>query len=64
MSGKGNFNETLELIFRHPFATFFILDTTLCGIANIVRAAKGIEFKDNVVLKEVKYVNEKLKKTE
>lgn len=56
----GKFNETLKLIFAHPFATFFILDTTLCGIANIVRAARGMQFENNVVVKELKRVNGKI----
>ena len=57
----GKFNETLRLIYAHPFATFFILDTTLCGIANIVRAARGAEFKDNIITKELKRMSSKMK---
>lgn len=59
----GKINETLKLIFEHPFATFFILDTTFCGIANIVNAARGGgKWKQNIVNKEVTNIIETTKK--
>lgn len=61
MNNGGKFNETLRLMYAHPIATVFILDTTLCGITNIVRAIRGGEYKDNMVAKELKYLGGKLK---
>lgn len=61
MNNGGKFNETLRLMYAHPIATVFILDTTLCGITNIVRAIRGGEYTDNIIVKELKFVGSKLK---
>lgn len=37
---KKGFNEALRDILNHPFASFFIADVTLCGIANVIKAVK------------------------